>query len=107
MCMRALAGSLTSMGVQGPRSGSQRLPAETGVGQQQQLTGKCYLEYGEWPLHQQTADVNAGAVSQVYNQQTEGPHQRLSLKDNSSPPPSPPPPPWSLPPQHTAPQHPP
>ena len=80
--------------------------------QQQQLTGKCYLEYGEWPLHQQTANVNAGAVSQVYNQQTEGPHQRLSLKDNSPPPllllllhlllPL-----WSLPPQHTAPLHPP
>lgn len=38
-------------------------------------------------LHQQTANVNAGAVTQVYKQQTEGPHQRLSLKDNRCCPP--------------------
>lgn len=40
------------------------------------------------PLHQQTANLNAGAGTQVYKQQTVGPHQRLSLKDNGcSPPP--------------------
>lgn len=39
-------------------------------------------------LHQQTANLNAGAGTQVYKQQTVGPHQRLSLKDNGcSPPP--------------------
>lgn len=36
------------------------------------------------PLHQQTAHLNAGLVTQVYKQQTVGPHQRLSLKDNRS-----------------------
>lgn len=33
-------------------------------------------------LHQQTANLNAGAGTQVYKQQTVGPHQRVSLKDN-------------------------
>lgn len=59
--------------------------------QQQQLTGKCYLENAESPTHppplHQTANLNAGAVTQVYKQQTVGPHQRLSLKDNRCGPP--------------------
>lgn len=60
------------------------------------------------PLHQQTANLNAGAVTQVYKQQTVGPHQRVSLKDNrcgpSSSSPLPPTPKSSqgFSPQHTA-----
>lgn len=50
-----------------------------------------WLESVTWnmpcgPLHQQTANLNAGTVTQVYKQQTVGQHQRLSLKDNRPPP---------------------
>lgn len=89
-----MEGGCCTVNRRGVNKGAGLLLLPSHARQQQQLTGKCYLEYAECSpppplllLHQQTANVNAGAVTQVYKQQTEGPHQRLSLKDNRCCPP--------------------